>query len=189
MILGILLAAGASRRMGRDKLGLPWRGTTVLEATLDRWAAVPELGEILLVRRHPDPAGQRPRVRLLVNDNADEGMGSSFRLAANALPPATEAVVFGFADMPEIAPATIATLIAAWRPLSPRAIVAPLFNGKRGHPVVFGSHHFPALRELSGDQGGRAILQRHDADLALVPVDDPGVTFDLDTPSDLEARV
>ncbi len=188
MILGILLAAGASRRMGRDKLGLPWRGTTVLETTLDRWAAVPELDEILLVRRHADPAGRRPRVRLLVNDGADEGMGSSFRLAANALPPGTEAVVFGLADMPEISPATIAALIAAWRPLGPRAIVAPVFDGKRGHPVVFGAHHFPALRELSGDQGGRAILQRHAADLTLVPVDDPGVTFDLDTPSDLEAR-
>ncbi len=113
MILGILLAAGAARRMGRDKLALPWRDSTVLECALERWRAVPGLDEILLVRRPESPPVLLPRIRTLPNADADEGMGSSLRLAAQALPPGTEAAVVGLADMPEVASETISALIEA----------------------------------------------------------------------------
>ena len=188
MILGILLAAGASHRMGRDKLRLPWRGSTVLESTLARWTGVRELHEILLVRRHDSPETQLPRVRELVNAGADEGMGSSLRLAAHSLPPGTSAVVVGLGDMPEVASVTISALVEAWRPLGPAGIVAPVFKGERGHPVLFGSDHFPGLRELAGDRGARAILQDRADDLLLVDVSDPGVVLDLDKPADLEQQ-
>jgi molybdenum cofactor cytidylyltransferase len=174
--------------MGGDKLGLAWRGATILSTTLARWAAVPELEEILLVRRRRAPAELWPRVRTLVNTGADEGMGSSLRLAARELRPETEAVVVGLADMPEVASATIAALIAAWRPRGSRGIVAPVFEGRRGHPVVFGADHFPALRTLAGDRGARAILRERAGDLSLFAVDDPGVLVDVDTPADLEPR-
>lgn len=185
MIRGILLAAGASRRMGCDKLRLPWRGATVLSATLSRWTAVQALEEILLVQRPQSPPEHWSRVRPLVNPAAEEGLGSSLRIGAAALPPDTEAVVIGLADMPEIASATIAALVAAWRPHGPRGIIAPVFDGHRGHPVVFGASHIPALRTLGGPGGGRAIVHAHPSDLWLVAVDDPGVLLDLDTPADL----
>jgi molybdenum cofactor cytidylyltransferase len=186
MILGILLAAGASHRMGSDKLGLPWRGSTVLLSTLARWTAVPELDEILLVRRDGSSEGQDSRVRNLVNVGADEGMGSSLRLAAQSLPTECEAVVVGLADMPEIASDTISALVEAWRPYGSGGIVAPLFGGQRGHPVVLGADYFPALQLLTGDSGARTILQDQADDLHLVDVHDPGVLLDLDTPADLE---
>jgi molybdenum cofactor cytidylyltransferase len=115
-------------------------------------------------------------------------MGSSLRLAAHSLPLGTECVVVGLADMPEIASGTISALIEAWRPLGSAGIVAPVFKGQRGHPVVLGSDHFPALRLLTGDRGARTILQAQSADLQLVDVDDSGVLFDLDTPADLERQ-
>jgi molybdenum cofactor cytidylyltransferase len=188
MILGILLAAGASHRMGRDKLALPWRGSTVLSGTLVRWTAVPELDEILLVSRPDGPEIRRPGVRTLVNAGADEGMGSSLRLAAHSLPSGTKAVVVGLADMPEIASGTVSDLVGAWRPLGAAGIVAPVFRGQRGHPVVLGANYFPALRALTGDRGARSILQTHADDLRLLDVDDPGVLIDLDTPADLEQK-
>ncbi len=187
MIRGILLAAGASRRMGGDKLSLPWRGATVLAATMARWTALDELAEILLVRRLPNPQERWPRVRTLVNPGADEGMGSSLRVAAQALPPDTAAVVVGLADMPEVTTATLAALVAAWRPLGPRGIVAPLFQGRRGHPVVFGGHYIPALCALGGDEGARALLAQHADHVALLAVADPGVLVDLDIPADVRA--
>lgn len=187
MIRGILLAAGSSRRMGSDKLSLPWRGSTVLSSTLARWLSVPALEEILLIRRRKDPTDHGPRVRVLVNAEADEGMGSSLRVAARALPPDTKAVAVGLADMPDIDPATIAALVAAWEPLGPGAIVAPVFDGRRGHPVVFGSRHIAALRGLEGDRGARTLLKERAGDLALITVEDPGVLIDLDTPDDLKA--
>ncbi len=188
MIRGILLAAGASTRMGRDKLLLPWRGSTVLATTLAAWSAVAELESILLVRRGDEPWDQWPRVRVIANRDADEGMGSSLRVGVQALPLDTEAAVVGLADMPEVATSTIRTLIEAWRPLGPGGIVAPLHEGKRGHPVVFGAAYFPALRALRGDQGARSILQENGGKLSLVAVDDPGVLVDLDTPADVESR-
>lgn len=187
MVRGILLAAGSSRRMGRDKLALPWADGTVLSATLARWTAVQDLHEVLLVRRHAGTESW-PRVRCVENPDADEGMGSSLRTGARALPEDTEAVVVGLADMPEVAAGTLESLIAAWRPLGPRGIVAPVFGGRRGHPVVLGSHHLAALRTVRGDEGARTILKDNAGDLVLVPVDDPGVLLDLDTPADLERR-
>jgi len=172
--------------MGADKLGLPWQGSTVLATTLARFLSVLALGEVLLVRRCFDPADYGPRVRVLVNPDADEGMGSSLRLAAQALPPDTEAVAVGLADMPRVAPATIAALVEAWRPLGAAGIVAPVFEGRRGHPVVFGSGHIAALRALGGDRGARDLLREHAADLVRLAVSDRGVIFDLDFPGDLK---
>lgn len=188
MIRGILLAAGASLRMGRDKLQMPWSASTVLETTLANWGAVPELGEVLLVRRTEGAAETWPNVRIVLNPGADEGMGSSLRVAAWALEPDTEAAVVGLADMPGVLPQTIAGLIAAWRALGPGGIVAPTYRGQRGHPVVFGANHIPALRALGGDLGARSVLKAEESNLLLVPVEDSGVVLDLDTPQDMEPQ-
>ncbi|MGC4121099.1 MAG: selenium-dependent molybdenum cofactor biosynthesis protein YqeB [Myxococcales bacterium] len=120
--------------------------------------------EILLVRRREEPGEHSPKVRVIVNAGAGEGMGSSLRLAAQAIPEGTEAVVVGLADMPEVASTTISSLVAAWRPLGPRGIVAPTYQGRRGHPVVFGAEHLPALRSLTGDAGARAVLQERSSE-------------------------
>lgn len=185
MIMGILLAAGAARRMGSDKLALPWRESTVLGVTLGAWTAVPELNQILLVRRATSPEIQMDRVQTLVNPDADEGIGSSLRFAAHALQPGVKAVVVGLADMPEVTSATISALVEAWKPLGAAGIVAPRYNNRRGHPVVFGAQHFPALEKLTGDQGARTVLQSNTTSLHVMEVDDPGVLLDIDTPADL----
>lgn len=184
MIRGVLLAAGASRRMGRDKLALPWRSTTVLNATLQRWLAVPQLGQILVVVRSEAQQQYTNRVKVLVNPSPDEGMGSSLRLAAQALPTDTQAVVVGLGDMPEVSSTTISTLVAAWRPLGPEGIVAPVFRGRRGHPVVFGATHIAELSRLEGDTGARTLLQQCASHVVLVDVEDPGTLLDLDSPAD-----
>lgn len=188
MIPGILLAAGNSNRMGCNKLELPWRDSTVLLTTLARWCAVPELAEVLLVVRPGQTVPPVPSVRRMENPHADDGMGSSLRVASQAIAADAEAVVVGLADMPEVSTGTISALIQAWRPLGPKAIVAPVFQGRRGHPVVFGATHFLALQSLSGDCGARALLRGAGRDLHLLDVADPGVLFDLDTPADLELR-
>jgi len=172
--------------MGSDKLALPWRDSTVLESTLTRWTAVPELDEILLVRRSDSPELHMEGVRTLVNPDPDEGLGSSLRLAAAALPSDAIAAVVGLADMPDLTGETISALVTAWRPLGAAGMVAPVYDGQRGHPVVFGADYMSPLRELTGDVGARTILRDHAPHLRLLDVDDPGVLLDLDTPADLE---
>ncbi|MGE5180843.1 MAG: nucleotidyltransferase family protein, partial [Acidobacteriota bacterium] len=68
-----------------------------------------------------------------------------------------------------------------------RAIVVPTCERKRGNPVVWGRHHFAEIRELAGDVGARAILERHANDVRTVALDDPAILFDVDTPEALAA--
>lgn len=188
MISAIVLAAGASRRMGRDKLGLAWRASTVLTTTLERWTAVPDIAEVVLVRRAPDEGAYGPKVRVVINANPEEGMGSSLRVGALAVANEARAVLMGLGDMPNVETATIAGLIRRWEELGQDAnvIVAPALNERRGHPVLFGLNYLPMLRGLGGDRGARDILAQWASRVVLTPTQDAGVCFDIDTMRDYE---
>jgi len=197
MIVGIILAAGASRRMGQDKLALPWRDSTVLQCTLERWLAVPEIDHLILVRRPPkSEAPDVPmvgnheamaRVRIVLNPWADEGMGRSISVGMAAVPPGTQAVLVGLADMPDVQSATISSLVDLWRFWAPRQIVSPVHASRRGHPVLFGAEHFDALKALTGDIGARKLLASHPELQAMLLTQDPGVLRDIDTPEDVKS--
>ena len=188
MISAILLAAGASRRMGRDKLGMAWRASTVLTTTLERWLAVPSIAEVVLVRRAPDENAYGSKVRVVINANPEEGMGSSLRVGALAVANEARAVVMGLGDMPNVETATIAALIGRWEELGEKAnaIVVPAWKQRRGHPVLFGLNYLPMLRSLGGDRGARDILTQWASQVVLMPTQDPGVCFDIDTMRDYE---
>jgi molybdenum cofactor cytidylyltransferase len=91
------------------------------------------------------------------------------------------------ADMPWIAPATIA--MVATRIAGGVSLVAPAHGGRRGHPVGFGRAHYAALSSLRGDEGARSIVAAHADALQLIDVDDAAVLLDVDRPDDLSGRV
>ena len=76
-------------------------------------------------------------------------------------------------------------LVAAFEQAATDAICVPVHEGRRGHPVLFGSDHRDALSGLFGDRGARALLERHPARVIEVEVDSPGIFHDVDTPGDL----
>lgn len=179
MAVAIVLAAGQSVRMGRDKLVLPWKGGTVLgwsTAAFRRCASV-----IVVVR----PGFRLPydvvNVRTVVNPDHLEGMASSLR-AGVAAAPEGEPLVLGLGDMPGLTPQVVQTVLDGWR----GGIAVPVYEGRRGHPVVFGPQYRSALLQVQADVGARAIVREHAADVVLVPVGDPAVLRDIDTPADLE---
>jgi molybdenum cofactor cytidylyltransferase len=96
---------------------------------------------------------------------------------------AADGWLVALADMPFIAPSTLRAVTTAVR--EPLGIAAPLYGGRRGHPVAFGRGHGAALSRLSGDAGARALLQAHAGSLLLLPCDDPGVLQDIDLPEQL----
>jgi molybdenum cofactor cytidylyltransferase len=85
--------------------------------------------------------------------------------------------------MPRVTHSSLEAVLAAFSTRD--HIVVPSFEGRRGHPVVFGARYFGALRQLGGDTGAREILKQHAALVREVPVNDPGVLLDVDTPQDL----
>ena len=191
-IVGILLAAGRSERFGSDKLIAPLprsivdveAGTPIgLAACRHLVAAIPET--IAVVR-----SGDRALADMLRNAGArvvecaraGEGMAASLACGVRSARDA-DGWLIALADMPWIKPATIASLASA---LAAGAdIVAPSYNGERGHPVGFARRHYAALAALTGDEGARAIVAAHRQNLVLVDVGDERVLGDIDTPKDV----
>jgi len=184
-IVGILLAAGASTRFGADKLRAPLPdGTPVVLASArallagtDRALAVlrperPELGELLAAQG----------MQTVVCRDAVTGMGASLACGVRAAHDAAGWVI-ALADMPFLRDATVAAVAQALR--AGATIAAPVWNGRRGHPVGFDRQWYPALAALRSDTGARELLAAHADRITWVHCDDPGVVRDIDLPSDL----
>jgi molybdenum cofactor cytidylyltransferase len=184
-LCGILLAAGASRRFGADKLLHPLSGqSTVATAALANLrAAIPNV--IAVVR----PGTSRLQnllsgtgATVILCANAEEGMGASLATAVRASGDVAGWVV-ALADMPYIRSETVVKVADALAAGAP--IVAPAYQGKRGHPVGLSARFRSQLEALHGDEGARALLKEHASLVTLIEVDDPGVCCDIDTPADL----
>jgi molybdenum cofactor cytidylyltransferase len=117
---------------------------------------------------------------IVICENAADGMGASLACAARAAGRA-DGYLVALADMPFVRPASIAAVrdaLAAGAPLA-----APYFRTRRGHPVGISGAFYEDLLALKGDEGARQILDKHET--TKIPVGDPGVIRDIDTPGDL----
>lgn len=205
-LTGLVLAAGGGSRLGGGKLLLPWRGAPLINHVLDALIGVDGVDSVAVVvgdraqamrraveSRFPHPAAS-PRV--VENPDWREGQGASIRVGVEAILSApetrgTHGILVMLGDQPLIGRATIAALAAAHRRACERDpghfATAPVFAGRRGHPVIFAVAAFSGLLALRGDTGGRHLLATAGDRLLLVPVDDPGIHRDVDTPDDYRA--
>jgi molybdenum cofactor cytidylyltransferase len=118
----------------------------------------------------------------VIFDKADEGMGASLACAARAAGRA-DAYLVALADMPFIRRTSIAAVREALE--KGARLAAPYFRGRRGHPVGMAGMFFESLLDLHGDEGAKRLLRENERQLVKVPVGDPGVIRDIDTPGDL----
>ena len=184
-IQGILLAAGSATRFGSDKLMHPLEDGTPIAVASARHlvAALPQ--SLAVVRSAASALADRLRgegLRIVECAEASEGMGRSLAAGVQASASALGWVV-ALADMPSIRPETIRLVAARLR--AGDELAAPFLNGARGHPVGFAGSFRAQLEASSGDAGARSLLHEHEARIARIEVDDPGVLHDIDTPRDL----
>jgi molybdenum cofactor cytidylyltransferase len=191
-LTGILLAAGRGARFGGAKLLAPLpaaahgasAGTAVgVAACLHLIAVVPTV--VVVVRPGDSVLADLLRAagaRVIDCARADEGMGASLACGVAAASDADGWIV-ALADMPWIAPATIAVVADSLR--GGADIAATSHIGVRGHPVGFARRHYDVLAGLTGDEGAKAILAEHRDRLQLIEVADGGVLRDVDTPADI----
>lgn len=183
-LAGVLLAAGSSARFGTNKLlvpladGVPMSVAAArhLRASVDRCVAVVRPGDSELAALLA-----AEQLQVIECARAPEGMGASLACGIGACIDA-DAWLIALADMPFVLPDTIARVAAAMR--GGATLAAPIFQGRRGHPVGFERRFAPALLALTGDAGARALLAQYDAQLTRVACDDPGILRDIDTPAD-----
>jgi molybdenum cofactor cytidylyltransferase len=180
-IVGLLLAAGSASRFGSDKLrhALPHGVSIAVQALRN---LKPQVDDVLAVVKPGDEALFGAECRSVVCERAAEGMGASLACAARAAGK-RDGYLVALADMPYIRPSSIAAVREALA--GGAALVAPYFRARRGHPVGIAGRFHAELTELGGDEGARSILVTHERELVKIPIGDPGVIRDIDTPADL----
>ncbi|MEJ2618653.1 MAG: nucleotidyltransferase family protein [Candidatus Thiodiazotropha sp.] len=183
--VGILLAAGSSRRFGANKLLQPMAGGEPMAVMAARhlMGVVPR--GVAVVRADDtelSAALTELGFRVVVNRQSESGMGDSLAMAVRASIDAGGWLV-ALGDMPWIMPQTIAQLVK--RLEQGASLVAPMYRGQRGHPVGFTARWGKQLVDLSGDRGARQLLIDYSNELELLPTDDAGVLQDVDCPEQL----
>jgi len=184
MLAAVILSGGASQRMGSPKALLPFQGRPFLEHLLDV-TRHPKIG----VRRvvlgvHAEPIAKAihlPADEVVINADWEKGQLSSIQAALKSLPDGLEGMVLCLVDHPLISANLIGDLIATFYS-SNAPIVLPVFEGRRGHPVIFSSKVFPELLAAPLDVGARAVVWAHRTQLCQFPTNEEGCVLNLNDP-------
>ena len=186
-VVGIILAAGGSHRMGRPKQLLPWQGkslirhvaSNVLGAGLEKvMVVIGATGEQVRAELTDLP------VEIVVNPNWELGQSTSIQAGLSAIPDNIGAAIFLLTDQPNVSRSLIRSMIERHATtLAP--IIAPIVDGKRGNPVLFDRITFGDFYSIQGDTGGRELFSRYP--ISWIEWHDPAVLMDIDTDDDYQS--
>lgn len=184
MIAAIVLAAGKSERMGQPKALLTYRGVTFLDRIL---LAIEnsEISETIVVVGHNrEEIASQVRLGVVVsNPDYESGMVTSLKVGIRALPDEASGAAIFLVDHPMIDEKTINALVSRFEP---GVIIAPVYDGRRGHPVLFSRTVLYEILELPDTIGANAVVRRKPDRVIEVLVDEPGILLDIDTPEELK---
>jgi molybdenum cofactor cytidylyltransferase len=183
MISAILLGAGKSKRMGFDKLSLPWGKKTVLEHCIETLlrSKVREVVIVLGVRKKGIKNLFRGRkTKIVTNPHPEGGMSTSLRRGLQAIHPESHGILIALGDQPFLKTRTVDVLIRTFA-RGKGGMIVPSFRGRRGHPVIFHKRYRKELLNLRGDVGGRSVLEKYPKDVIMVSVKSEGVVKDINT--------
>lgn len=189
---GIILAAGMSTRFKRPKQLAQWAGKYLVEHVLNN-AVESELDKIVLVLGYRfndiiaaiQPARQHPKIEIVKNPDYADGMSTSLKTGLSRVNKQYPSVMFLLGDQPRVDVALInALLLGFWE--SNKDIGVPMFQGRRGNPTLFSRRFYDALMRVTGDTGGRGVLEANPASLWVMDVEQPLRLLDIDTEEDLE---
>jgi molybdenum cofactor cytidylyltransferase len=182
----LILAAGASTRLGQPKQLVRLDGRPLLHTMVSHAVAVAGHAVTVVVGAHAQQLAlllKHSPASVIVNRHWEEGLGASIRCGVAALPPACDAVLLMLADQVGVTSDDLKRLVSAWKGQD-SAVVASLYSGTVGVPAIFPRWCFSDLGALRGDVGARRVLQRYSDRLTRVPM--PNAAMDLDTPEQLE---
>lgn len=183
----IILAAGASSRLGRPKQLLSYKGKTLVERAADTAQSAGSYPVVLVTGAEKEMVNFDAGLHIVHNENWEEGIASSIRCGLNELlkiEPGVEAVLFLVCDQPHISAALLKQLIDGYHN-SGKEIIACSYAGTVGIPAVFGKSFFEKLLGLRGDEGAKRIIMQNAGSVALVEFE--GGEIDIDTAGDYAA--
>jgi molybdenum cofactor cytidylyltransferase len=182
-IWAIILAAGESKRMGLPKMLLDVNGASMLDNVI-RNVTGAEVDNTLVVlgaeREALTDLVKKWSVKYCFNDSYKDGMLSSVKCGFRNLPPDFEAAMVFQGDQPFIFPAIINKVIMEFRS-SDKGIVIPVYEKKRGHPLLIGRKYRDKIESIDAGQGLRSLAYQFSDDVLEVEISDPGILRDFDT--------
>ncbi len=184
-IAAVVLAAGRATRMrGTNKLLAHIGDRPLVRHVVERIVAARPSAVVVVTgheRERTEAALAGLDVRFADNPDYAAGLGTSLRAGISALGGDIDGALICLGDMPEISPALIGRMIAAFAPEQRRDIVVPVHSGRRGNPVLLGRRHFAAAAAIDGDKGARELIAARPSAVVEVAADS-GALLDLDTP-------
>ena len=184
-IAGIILSAGASRRMGTPKALLRFEGETFLDRLIRLVAAVADPVIVVLGDHASDIRNGLERgagARFVVNRDPERGMLSSLQCGLEAVPEKVQAVMFTPVDHPNLEALTLETLANRFQ--AERApVTIPEYEGRHGHPVLIARPLIAELLALPSDAQASDVIHRYRSRTSYIAVDDPAVSTDIDDPA------
>ena len=196
MVSVVVLAAGMSTRMGRNKLLLTFRDKPLVVHAVDTLLAS-KAGEIIVVLGHESQkvwdqledyagpvsnGGQRRLVRLVKNPDYRDGLSTSVRTGVQAVSPEAEAIMIYLADQPLLEPADVNRIIAAFATakVNDKMIVVPFFKGERGNPVLLDASLRDSILGIVGDVGCKGVIKRYPEKVYAIEMENDHVVRDVD---------
>ena len=186
---GVVLAAGLSRRLGRNKLLLPLGPKPIVVWSVENALASP-LDEVIVVTGHQyeavEEAIRHLPVRIVHNPDFEMGQSTSLKAGVCEASPWCKCFVFFLGDQPLVGPEIVTRLLRRYRQDHP-LLVAPACAGKQGNPVLVDARLRRELLTLTGDTGARAMFQQYPDSTAIVEVGNPAIRMDIDREEDYKA--
>lgn len=196
MVSAVVLAAGMSTRMGRNKLLLAFRDKPLVVHAVDTLLAS-TVGEIIVVLGHESEKvwdrlednatqvsneTQRPRVRLVRNPDYREGLSTSVRTGVQAVSREAEAIMIYLADQPLLEPGDVNRIIEGFAAakIENKTIVVPFFKGERGNPVILDASLRDSILGIVGDVGCKGVIKRYPEKVYVIEMENDHVVRDVD---------
>jgi molybdenum cofactor cytidylyltransferase len=188
MVSAVILASGYGKRMGRNKLLMPFKGKPLVEHVIDEVLKC-DFNDVILVAREEEviELGKNKDLKIIINKEAHKGQSQSVKLGVlNSCE--AEAYMFFTGDQPFINKELIEKLITNFTQ-NKDFIIVPRHEGGRGNPVIFPGKFKEELLNLEGDQGGRVIIQKYIDKVHFVDIEEKDLFLDIDTPEDYEKLI
>jgi molybdenum cofactor cytidylyltransferase len=188
MLAAVILSGGASRRMGSPKALLPYQGRPFLEHLLDV-TVHPKIGlRRVVLGAHAGPIASAVPLQpndVVINEEWEKGQLSSLQAALRSLPDGTDGILLCLIDHPLVSGALVNDLIESFYATN-KPIVLPVYEGRRGHPVIFASALYDELLHAPQETGARAVVWAHRGEVEEVQTNEEGCVMNLNDPDAME---